>query len=139
MIRAYAQFLYSMTCAPAFDTTVLRRDSAAFDTDTELAALVVSAAVVAALLCVVVGVGVAVVVDADAELCELVDSSAALATAGKGAARMALPGGPTEMPRSRISPFSISYTQPWMKTSASAPPSARRSAAFVTFAAASAA
>lgn len=144
MIRAHAQFLYPMTCAPAFDAAVLAAVDAAFDTDTELVVLA-SAAVVEALLSVVVeAAAVAVDVDVDAEaeaeadVCELVDSSAALATAGKGAAGIAFPGGPTEMPRSRISPFSISYTQPWMKTSVSAPPSARRSAAFDTFAAAAA-
>lgn len=55
-----------------------------------------------------------------------VDSVADLATAANGADGIALPGGPTDTPRSRTSPFSISYTQPWMNTSASAPPSARR-------------
>ena len=139
MIRAHARFLYPITWAPAFDAAVLAVVSAAFDADTELAVLV-SAAVVEALLCVVVAATVAVDVDAEAEadVCALVDSSAALTTAGKGAAGIAFPGGPTEMPRSRISPFSISYTQPWMKTSVSASPSARRSAALDAFAAAAA-
>ncbi len=79
-----------MTCAPAFDAAVLAAVDAAFDTDTELVVLA-SAAVVEALLSVVVeAAAVAVDVDVDAEaeaeadVCELVDSSAALATAGKG-------------------------------------------------------
>jgi hypothetical protein len=61
-------------------------------------------------------------VGADSELpCASTDSAADFATAAKGAAGMALPGGPTDTPRSRTSPFSISYTHPCMKTSARAP------------------
>lgn len=124
-----------ITCAPvaavwvAFDVSAV---VVVFTSDLALALAVLS-------LCVVVNeaaadeaaVDEAAVNECEEEeeaLCAAPESAADLATASKGASGMATPGGPTLIPRSRTSPFSMSYTQPWMKTFAAglASPERRR-------------